>query len=408
MNVLFKIFLFVFFLAIVHFIYSYFLIHFIPELLWSGADYSKAFSIPHYFDLKPPIDNLRWLWLKWDSNFYMNIIEKGYEVAPFDTKTLHNWAYFPLFPLIIKALSTVFMLTGHRDLIFILGVIISNIFYALALYFGYKLLELLNVNKKNILIIGVLLIAFPSSYFFHLFYTESTYLLVSVLMFYFLFKKKFLISAIFISLALLTRLNGLALIVPFVYYYFDTYILYGKLSVKKMLVTIITPFIIFIPLLVHFYYMYTITGNFFATILSHAAWNNDQLYPFSLIVRYIQVYGFTFRPEHFLTVVYFILLVLLVVISGVAIFRKKKEEHNSEIISLWLYLFFMVLLISTASSLASVFRISLTVFTIFALPVMLFEKKFNVALLVFILTIFISLHFLFFNLFLLNIPVYGY
>jgi len=147
---------------------------------------------------------LNHLWLMWanfDGQHYLNIARLGYNHA----KTGFLQAFFPLYPIFIKLLGDTIKnyLTS--------ALLISHSAFILAVFFLYKLIRL--DHKKNIanLAIYLLLIA-PTAFFFGSVYTESIFLLFSVLAFYTARKNNWLLSAVFISLSSATRLTGIFLL----------------------------------------------------------------------------------------------------------------------------------------------------------------------------------------------------
>ena len=62
-----------------------------------------------------------------DGLWYANIARDGYERQPFDASTQHTWAFFPLYPLLLRA---AYSITGEYALT---GSLLSNLFLLFAL-----------------------------------------------------------------------------------------------------------------------------------------------------------------------------------------------------------------------------------------------------------------------------------
>jgi Gpi18-like mannosyltransferase len=62
-----------------------------------------------------------------------------------------------------------------------------------------------------------LLLIFPTAFFFNTVYTESIFLFITLLTFFFTFKKDYLKAGIFGFLVALTRVNGILILVPVLY-----------------------------------------------------------------------------------------------------------------------------------------------------------------------------------------------
>ena len=52
-------------------------------------------------------DSLAGLVRLYDASWYATIAEHGYDAGPFDASAQHNWAFFPLHPLIWRAVASV-------------------------------------------------------------------------------------------------------------------------------------------------------------------------------------------------------------------------------------------------------------------------------------------------------------
>ena len=395
-------------LFIFRYIFSVLAIHYLPQVKWSNESASQQYTIPNSVTGQKPELNLTNLWLKWDSNKYMDIAQHGYEQIPYEDTRLHNWAFYPLYPIVIGSISYLFGYTNNTQMVFLTGIIISSIFLILSLSMLKKLLYYFQLDDLKIYSIILLLLAFPSSYFFQLFYPESLFLFLSITFFYYLFKKQYLLSAVCLSLALITRPNALVLILPFFFYLaFHEY--------KKPLSVIISGLgyaaIIFTPLLLFFNHLYLTTGEFFASFKIQKAWNNEGFTPFGYFINYLKVYGWTIRPEHILSVILLIALITGSIISFVFFWKKRNFRYNhieSELIALFLYVFGYVFLLCSMKNLSSTFRHSGANFAFFSLPILLFNFTVKNRLLLFALIVSVITQLIFFILFLTLIPIYGF
>jgi hypothetical protein len=72
-------------------------------------------------------EHLRELAMRSDGSWYISVARDGYEKKPFDLEKEHNWAFFPLYPLTIRAVASV---TGQYRL---MAIALSNLFFFLAL-----------------------------------------------------------------------------------------------------------------------------------------------------------------------------------------------------------------------------------------------------------------------------------
>lgn len=141
--------------------------------------------------------------LQWDGGHYSNIAKFGYQITS-------DFAFFPLYPLLIKSLSA-FM----GDEIF-WGLFVSNVSFFVFLLLLFKTSSK-KYSKKIAFNVFATYLFFPTTFFTTAFYSESLLLLMALASIYTIDNKKYLLSAIFISLSSLTRMVGSLLIVSFFY-----------------------------------------------------------------------------------------------------------------------------------------------------------------------------------------------
>lgn len=146
--------------------------------------------------LSPYGPRLLTTWAQFDGVHYLTIILSGYK----DTELIQ--AFFPLYPLIIKYLHFLPLNT------ITLGITLSTVCLTASLMMLRPLLQriLPQVSANKIML---LILLFPTSFFFTSFYTESLFLFLLLVSFYAMEKKSFALAGIFGALASATRLTGL-------------------------------------------------------------------------------------------------------------------------------------------------------------------------------------------------------
>ncbi len=139
------------------------------------------------------------VWARWDSEEYLGIADLGY---------LHprSVAFFPLFPLLIRVLAL-----GSPPLMAWSGVSITHLAFVLA---GLLLWQQVKLDFNESIAWGTVVAVslFPTSFYFSAIYTESLFLLFSVLVYVLSSRKQYLLAGLAISLATLTRSNGILLL----------------------------------------------------------------------------------------------------------------------------------------------------------------------------------------------------
>lgn len=152
-------------------------------------------------------------WIRWDSGWYIDIAQNGYSLILHKVYT--NTAFSPFYPLIIKGLS---YLVGDFH---IAGLLISNFSLLAACLVLYRLILDrfdTDIAQKSVL----LLLVNPFSFFFSAIYTESLFLFLTALVFYFGARKKWILASLFTAVASATREVGILAIIPLLYFYFES------------------------------------------------------------------------------------------------------------------------------------------------------------------------------------------
>lgn len=141
-------------------------------------------------------------WRRWDTQWYLQIATHGYAADG-------TAAFFPLYPLLIKAVGIVF-----GDYYLLASLVISN----LAALGSFILLCRIssglfgdNTARKSVLLMA----AFPSAFFLWAGYTESLFLLLVLMVFEQISNKRWALAGVAGALASSTRLPGVLLVLPF-------------------------------------------------------------------------------------------------------------------------------------------------------------------------------------------------
>ena len=140
------------------------------------------------------------IWANFAGADFLALAKHGYG-QPLE---LGTYIFFPLFPWLIGYLTR---FTGEY---LASGLIIVHLSLVLALYFLYRLVRL--DHKENIAKLTlIIMMIFPTAFFFGSVYTESFFLLLVVLSFYLARKQFFFLACLVGLLASATRLAGIFL-----------------------------------------------------------------------------------------------------------------------------------------------------------------------------------------------------
>lgn len=205
-------------------------------------------------------------WDRWDALRYVQIAQHGYQ-TPFD------FAFFPLYPLLMATLALPF----GAGSTFLMGVIISNAALLGTLFLLYQLAVESGgepVARRTLLYLCI----FPSAFFFFTAYNESLLLLFTVGTFLALRRQQWWLAGLLGFCATLTRSAGIFLVVPYLY---ELWVARENIvaSLRNILAGIVPIVLIPLGLVLYSLYCWKITGNplVFATVQQH--WSRQLSWP---------------------------------------------------------------------------------------------------------------------------------
>lgn len=144
-------------------------------------------------------------WANFDGEHYLSLSIFGYKER--------EQVFFPLYPMLISFFSNSFGNDLFSNLMYgtIFGIIISLSALILALIYLYKLI-ILDYPEKIAFWTILIILVFPTSFYFGAVYNESLFLLLSVASFYYARKGKWLVASILGGFSSLTRIFGIFLL----------------------------------------------------------------------------------------------------------------------------------------------------------------------------------------------------
>jgi Gpi18-like mannosyltransferase len=242
----------------------------------------------------------------------------------------------------------------------------------MALYFLFKLWKEEYGGKVTQTALLILL-TFPTAFYFGSVYSESVFLLLAVLTFWFAKKDKFLIAGIMAALSSATKIQGVFLFV------FLAIELWGKYrgkwgEMKKTLLKDISGLLVSpLGLLGYMYYLYKATGDPVYFLTAQPAFGAERAaVPLvtlpQVIYRYIKML-LTVTPQNMAFWNAFLELFITLVLVGALIYAFKKIKF-----SYWVFTLIVVVLPTMTGTLTSVPRYALMAF-----PLIPIFAKFNKA-----------------------------
>ena len=183
-----------------------------------------------------------WSWANFDGEHYMSIALGGYRSL--------TYFFFPVYPFLIRQLAF-----GKELLSYLLsGLFVTHVSFILTLIGLWKLI-LLDYKKTFAKLVIVLLLVFPTSFYFGSVYTEGLFLSFAVWSFYFARKRRWLLAGLLGAFSTGTRIVGLALIPALLV---EAWLQKKKKVSSKMLIGV---FLVPVGLLLYMYYLKTTTGD---------------------------------------------------------------------------------------------------------------------------------------------------
>lgn len=225
---------------------------------------------------------LRWfdVWGAWDTGWYLDISQNGYSAIQ-NQYHQTNIAFFPLYPTLMKLIGSII---GNH---YIAGVILSNFCLIVACVYLYRLVSLDSDETNAIKSVKYLLI-FPTSFILSGVFSESLYLALTLMCFYYARKGEWYrvgIAGFFLSL---TRSVGVLVILPLLYEVFMPLLKENKvINLKNSRETIIPLFYLsLIPLGTIFFmiYNYYLTGDFIAFMHAQVMWERHLKNPLEVLI----------------------------------------------------------------------------------------------------------------------------
>lgn len=285
--------------------------------------------------------NLADLHSRWDSVWHLDIAEHGYEYKGEDA--LSNIVFFPVYPFLIRILSYVFL-----GSFVIAGWVVSSVFLLFALIVFNKLISEFFPSVNSLWSIFCLLV-FPTAFFFNAIYTESLFLFLSILFFYYLFRKQFLYAGIFGLIASLTRITGVLLFLPFIWELFEL----SGYKIKQLFnKNLFYSFLVTLGTFAFFLYHKITYGSFLLFFKIEADWGRD----FSMNSDHFSMFSNPAKVNFAMDVIF----IAFALVSCYFVFKKLRKSFA-------IYMLATVLIAVSTGTLMSIGRYVLVLFPMFML-----------------------------------------
>lgn len=163
-------------------------------------------SFPYYNErlISSGLPHFLWSFGNFDGVHYLGIAQNGY-FAQF------TQAFFPLYPILVRAASL-----GTAGNLLISALVISNLAFFIAVLLFYKIIEKKH-GANTAFWSEIMLLSFPTSFFFGAIYTEGVFFLLIMLFYFFESKGRYIVASLFGAFASFTRLIGVFLSFPLLF-----------------------------------------------------------------------------------------------------------------------------------------------------------------------------------------------
>ena len=241
------------------------------------------------------------IWGVFDSGWYLSIAVHGYSAdLSSDAATLGqaNYAFFPLYPLLIRGLALI--VRDH----YLAGLALSNVFLFLACISLYKLVRLDCDHDTAVASIRYLLV-FPVSFILSGVFTESLFLALAIVCFYYAKRGRWLLVGIVGFFLALTKSVGILVFLPMLYEYAR------EKDFKLRGVRPDIGFLLLIPLglLLFAAHNYFLTGDYLAIVhIQETGWGHQLTNPLLFLINNLRGNNVLLRFEACFTIALLVLL----------------------------------------------------------------------------------------------------
>ncbi len=216
------------------------------------------------------------IWTRWDAQWYLHIAHYGYAG--------HSFAFFPLYPLLIRILTP---LSGGQG--YLAGILVSNLAFLVALFY-LRRLAAERLGPAGAMRALAYLVLFPTAFFFSAVYTESVFLAASVLCFYAARQRRFWLAGLWGAAAAGTRDLGVLLALPLAWEYLAA----REWRWRRIRWDFLSAGLVGAGLGAYMLYQYLLTGNPLRFMLAERYWNRHLSPPWVGLVR--AVHDFLYLP----------------------------------------------------------------------------------------------------------------
>lgn len=213
-----------------------------------------------------------------DCNWYYKIVEYGYDQLSYLNLRETSTAFFPLFPFFTKGLANIFNIST------VVALLVSSKLFFLLSIFAFMKFAKEYFPKVSPILAGFTIAYNPYAVYSNSGYTESLFLFLTCLCFYFLHQKRIKTLAITGAFLSATKIVGVTMGVSYGIFMLKDFI---KTNNKKRIFIILNGVVIGLGLVAYMIFLYFHTGNALAFIEASKAWERDISNPIPTLIEYM-------------------------------------------------------------------------------------------------------------------------
>jgi hypothetical protein len=221
------------------------------------------------------------IWGRWDSGWYLSIVNNGYMLQSDYLQHQSNLAFFPLYPMLIRLLLWPIPDQWQTDgAVLLVGFLLSNLFLLGALlllyFFAQDITNDRGVAQRTVLY----LLLFPTAFFLSCFYTDAAFLFLSVAALFAAQRQRWVWAAVAAALLTITRPLGI-LIAPILLW---IYLSKAGWRISNVRANVIWLFMIPLPFLLYLAWMGQQTGDWLAPLHAQQPYFRGFAWPWTTLI----------------------------------------------------------------------------------------------------------------------------
>lgn len=300
--------LFLFFIGwrLILFIFLFFAISTVtPQLNFLGGGLSDYLHKPYL-----------WSWLNFDGEHFLSIAYQGYQPL--------TYFYFPAYPLLVRGIS---VFSKSVSGLAIVGLLVSHAAFLIGMIGLVRLIKL-DYKEKIDLNTVLLLLLFPTSFYFASFYSESLFFALVVWSFYLARSKKWILAGILGGISTATRFVGIALLPALL---LEAFIQIRGHKEKHLIKSILYSLLVLSGIFIYALFLRNKTGDYFEFYNSVGIFGQQRsaqivLFPqvfYRYLFKIIPSIPYGFFPTVYTTYLELLTALLFLILSVISYFKQR-------------------------------------------------------------------------------------